>query len=99
MDRMKLLRTQWDRVAAWAAVALGSLALLLGWIGVSGKVLAAEQLPYIISGGLGGLALIAVGVMLWLSADLRDEWTELHALARRLDDAAETAAGDGNTTS
>jgi hypothetical protein len=87
MDRMKLVRTQWDRVGAWVAFGLGGLALLLGWLGVSDSVLAAEQLPYIISGGLGGIALIAVGATLWLSADLRDEWTELHALARQLEQA------------
>lgn len=92
---MKLLRTQWDRVAAWVAVAAGGLALLVGWFGVSGSVLPAEQLPYILSGGLGGLALIAVGATLWLSADLRDEWTELHAIARQLEDAPAEPAADG----
>lgn len=93
---MKLLRTQWDRVAAGVAVGLGALALLIGWFGVSGSVFPAEQLPYILSGGLGGLALIAVGATLWLSADLRDEWTELHAIARQLDGGTSTDALDGS---
>lgn len=85
MDRMKQFRNQWDRVVAWVAVAAGALALLAGWLGVSDALLASEQLPYIVSGGLGGIALIAVGATLWLSADLRDEWTELHALVRSLE--------------
>jgi hypothetical protein len=29
-------------------------------------------------------------VMLWLSADLRDEWSELHEIARRLGSESST---------
>src|SRR5205807_9446717 len=47
-----LIRTQWDRAGALALVIVGLLALLLGWIGMSGAVLTYEQLPYILSGGL-----------------------------------------------
>lgn len=82
---MKYLRNQWDRVVAWLVIALGALFLLLGWLGVSDALLTTEQLPYIISGGLGGVCLVGVGAMLWLSADLRDEWTELHEIVRRLE--------------
>ena len=98
MDRLKIIRTQWDRVAAWVAVGAGALALLVGWLGVSDSVIAAEQLPYIISGGLGGIALIAVGLTLWLSADIRDEWTELHALVTRLDDRADKSGAPSTAT-
>lgn len=94
MDFMTFVRQQWDRVAAWVAIALGALLLLLGWLGVSDTAYPAEQLPYIISGGLGGVALVGIGVMLWLSADLRDEWSELHEIARHLgadgDESTET---------
>ena len=82
---MRFVRQQWDRVGAWSAVALGLLLLLLGWFGVSGTAFAAEQIPYVISGGLGGLALIGIGATLWISADLRDEWNELHEIRGRLD--------------
>ncbi len=82
---MTFLRNQWDRVAAWLLVALGALFLLLGWLGVSDAVLTTEQLPYIISGGLGGVCCIGIGVALWLSADLRDEWTALRTIADRLE--------------
>ncbi len=84
MDMKTFLRSQWDRVGAWVAIGVGALLLLLGWLGVSHTVYPAEQLPYIISGGLGGVALIGIGAMLWLSADLRDEWTQLHEIARLL---------------
>ena len=84
MDLKTFLRTQWDRVGAWVAIAAGGIILLIGWIGVSAHVYTAEQLPYVISGGLGGMAIIGIGATLWLSADLRDEWTELHEIARLL---------------
>lgn len=87
MDKMTFIRQQWDRVGAWVAIGLGALLLLVGWFGVSGTAYTAEQLPYVVSGGLGGLALIGVGATLWLSADLRDEWNELHEVTRRLDAA------------
>ena len=74
------LRAQWDRVGAWLLIVGGLLALLLGWLGVSGTAYPAEQLPYIVSGGLFGIALIAIGVQFWLSADLRDEWRKLDRL-------------------
>ncbi|MCW2614455.1 MAG: hypothetical protein JWN08_1449 [Frankiales bacterium] len=71
---------QWDRVFAWVAVALGLLVLLIGWLGVSRSAFVFEQLPYVVSGGVGGLFLLGVGAMMWLSADLRDEWRKLDAL-------------------
>jgi hypothetical protein len=43
-------------------------------------VLTYEQLPYILSGGLFGLAMIMVGTGLWLSADIRDEWRRIDRL-------------------
>jgi hypothetical protein len=76
----KWLRLQWDRALAWAIVALGAIALIAGWVGVSGSPYAASQLPYIISGGIGGIFLLGVGATLWLSADLRDEWRKLDCI-------------------
>ena len=87
-------RAQWDRVLAAVATVAGAVMLLVGWIGVSGTGFVSEQLPYIASEGLGGVFLLGVGGMLWLSADLRDEWRELRAIRRRLDEAASFEAAD-----
>lgn len=84
MELINVLRTNWDRVAAVALVALGAFALLVGWWGISGTGLAAEQNPYLISGGLVGIALIGIGCTVWLSADLQDEWRRLDAVEDRL---------------
>jgi hypothetical protein len=55
---------------------------------VSSQALTAQQVPYIVSGGIGGLFLLGVGAMLWLSADLRDEWRKLDAIERNTRPAA-----------
>jgi hypothetical protein len=77
MDFEKWLRLQWDRAGAWLCVGAGAVLLVVGWVGVSGSAYPAEQLPYVISGGVGGVFLLGLGAMLWLSADLRDEWRKL----------------------
>jgi len=92
MDIGKWLRLQWDRVLAWVLVAAGAIALIAGWVGVSGSAYAAGQLPYIISGGIGGIFLLGVGATLWLSADLRDEWRKLDSIEDAL--RAEVPAAD-----
>lgn len=81
-DLARLLRQQWDRALAAVAVLIGALSLMLGWIGISGTPYPAAQLPYIISGGLGGLFLLGLGATLWLSADLREQWRALDRLER-----------------
>jgi hypothetical protein len=84
MNVGKWLRLQWDRSLAWAFVAVGAIVLIVGWVGVSGSPYAAGQLPYIISGGIGGIFLLGVGATLWLSADLRDEWRKLDCIEEAL---------------
>jgi hypothetical protein len=84
MDYLKWARAQWDRVGAVMAVVGGLLALLFGWIGVSGSAYPAAQLPYVVSGGLLGIFLLGVGGTLWLSADIRDEWRKLDRIEEAL---------------
>jgi hypothetical protein len=90
MDLMTFVRNQRDRVAAWLCIAVGAVALLVGWIGVSGTPFPAEQIPYIVTGGLFGLFMLGVGAMLWLSADLRDEWRKLDTIETLLRDGADS---------
>ena len=97
MDFLKLVRAQWDRAAAVAALVIGMLALILGYVGISGTGFAAEQLPYIVSGGIAGLFCLGLAATLYLSADLRDEWRKLDDIDRRLAAlaAVEDRVGDG----
>ena len=89
-----IIRGLWDRLGGWLLIALGGIALLLGWLGVADTALTSEQLPYVVSGGLVGLALIGTGATLLISGDLRDEWRKLddiEAAIRQLGDAAPVA--------
>ena len=95
MELFKWLRLQWDRVFGAAAVITGAVALLTGWSKVSATAYPAEQIPYLVSAGLGGLFLLGVGATLWHSADLRDEWRKLDRLEEKLD--AVLAVGETTT--
>jgi len=90
------LRNEWDRVGACFLVIIGAVAMLAGWLGVSGTTFVSEQIPFVISGGLTGLFCLGLGAILWLSADLRDEWRKLDAIQR---DAAsrDSAGGQANS--
>lgn len=92
MDLISALKVQWDRSFAFVLALLGGFALILGYVGVSGEAYLARQMPYIISGGFTGIFLLGVSATLWLSADLRDEWRELHVTRTLLEDRPLSAA-------
>ncbi len=81
-DLVQWVRNQSDRVVSWACIVLGVVCLIAGWVGVSATAFPGEQMPYVVSGGLAGIFLLGLGGVLWLSADLRDEWRELSRLER-----------------
>lgn len=84
MGFLKFFRVQWDRSLGAACVVAGAVLLIVGWAQVSRSVYASQQVPYILSCGLGGLFLLGVGATLWLSADLHDEWRHLDRMETRL---------------
>lgn len=45
---------------------LGLVAIFVGWWGASGSAYPAEQLPYVISGGILGMGLIVIGAALFV---------------------------------
>lgn len=67
-------------VIGWVLAALGVLVIILGWYGISGQALVAKQLPYLISGGLGGVALVGIGAALIGTEWLRREATRVERL-------------------
>jgi hypothetical protein len=93
------LRQHWDRAAGWGSILVGAIVLLLGWLGVSDTVYPAEQIPYVLSGGVFGLFLCAVGAALLLSADLRDEWHKLDSIEEAIrEGAVDNLAGSIGST-
>lgn len=75
--------------AAATLMSAGITAVLLGWVGASKSTYVEEQVPYLISGGLLGLALAIVGGLLffthWISVGVKE--ARLHEAARRQDHA------------
>jgi hypothetical protein len=84
MDLGKWLRVEWDRAVSVTCMVLGAVCLLVGWFGISRTPYPAEQLPYILSGGISGVFLLGLGATFWLSADLRDEWSKLDSIDESL---------------
>ena len=87
------LKAQWDRAIAVGCRIAAAVVLINGYVGISGTPHVAQQLPYFISAGALGVVLCAVAGMMWVSADLRDEWRELRSLRQELADAEAAATG------
>lgn len=77
MDLKTWLRANWDRALGVLVTGIGLLAIVLGYLGIKDTPYPAEQIPYVVSGAVMGIGLIGIGLTLWLSADLRDEWHKL----------------------
>jgi hypothetical protein len=69
-------------VAGWACIAVAGLFVLAGYLGVSREAIVAKQLPYLISGGVGGVVLAIVGAYLLGTEDLRRDAARLDRLER-----------------
>ena len=61
---------------AGVVMTVGLLAIILGWVGASRSTILEEQMPYLISGGLLGVALSTIGALLlfthWLTVGIRE---------------------------
>ena len=89
--------------AGWAFVAVGLLLNLLGWIGVSGEAIVAKQIPYVVSGGIGGVLLAVIGAYFLGTEELRKDSgrldrleqmvNELHVALLARPDAPQASAG------
>jgi hypothetical protein len=81
-------------VASGALMTLGLTAIVLGWIGASRSTLVEEQVPYLISGGLFGVALSVIGALSffshWFVTGIRE--ARAHEIARQRDHAELIAA-------
>ena len=80
---------------------LGFVAIFLGWNGAASHGTIVQQFPYLISGGVSGLALIIVGASLIVVESQRAERVQLQATITQLQETldrmamARAAAGNG----
>lgn len=72
-------------VLAWAFTFAGMLTIGFGWYGISGEANTWRQLPYLLSGGVGGASLVALGVALLVSSEHAHDRDALDVLLDRLD--------------
>ena len=91
MDVLTVLKSQWDRIAAVVCAIGGVVLLIVGYQGIADSPYVAEELAYLISGGLGGVFLLGVGATLYISADMHDEWRKLD----RIEEAILSLRSDG----
>lgn len=86
-------RDRWLLTAGGLLMPVGVVLILLGWTGASRTPLVFEQIPYMISGGLLGLALVFAGGFAYFSywqtlmvREQRQARNELAASLRRLEE-------------
>lgn len=80
---------------ALAIIFAGFVCILVGWNGVAGNLDLRAQIPYIASGGLGGLGLVIVGAALMLTQNARQDRQRLEGVLLQLLDAQQAG---GTTT-
>jgi hypothetical protein len=84
----------WVLVAGGALVVGGLALVIIGWVGTSRTVLVAGQIPYVVSGGLLGVALVFLGAFLyfgyWMAMLVRQSREDR---VRAADDAARLEGG------
>ena len=94
-------------VWGWILVGAGFLLVLVGYLGISRESIVAKQLPYLISGGIGGIALVGFGAMLVGTEDLKRTHeridrlealvTDLHATLLSRPDAPVLGSANGES--
>lgn len=57
-------------IAGMVVAVVGLAVILVGWWGASGTAIVAEQIPYLISGGVFGLGLVVIGGALFVRYSL-----------------------------
>ena len=87
--------------AGWIITGIGVVFIIVGYLGVSREALVAKQLPYLISGGVGGMAFVGIGAVFLATEDIRRDSGrldrleamayELHAVLLARPDAPETS--------
>ena len=72
--------------AGWAFIAFGALLVLLGYFGVSREAIVEKQLPYVVSGGIGGLLACIIGAYFLATEELRRDSGRLDRLEQMVED-------------
>ncbi|QZY29236.1 hypothetical protein [Nocardioides coralli] len=74
---------------------IGFVALFLGWNGAASKNVIMAQFPFLISGGMAGLAIVVIGGAMLVVQNAREDRARLEAKLDRLITAVEHSGGGG----
>lgn len=75
---------------------LGFGAIFLGWNGAAGKNVIMAQFPFLISGGIIGLAIVVIGAAMLVVQNAREDRARLEAVLERIAAAVEAGGGAGS---
>ena len=70
----------------WILIGAGALLMLLGWFGVSREAIPAKQIPYLVSGGIGGIFLAVLGAYFLGTQELRNDSGRLDRLEKMVEE-------------
>lgn len=78
------MKKDWRELAAVAFAVLGGVLMVVGWIGVSQTTEVVDQLPYLFSGGLGGLVCVLIGLGLYIARNHARDQARIDELSEHL---------------
>lgn len=84
------MKLRWDKLGGLLGIlycVVGAVLIFLGWNGAASYDRVSAQVPYLVSGGIGGLALVVLGSALIVAQSHRDDRASLQAT---LEDLRET---------
>lgn len=70
----------------WILVGIGAIVMLIGYAGVSREALPAKQIPYLVSGGLGGIFIAVIGAYFLGTQQLRNDSGRLDRLEQMVEE-------------
>ena len=70
----------------WILIGIGAILMLAGYFGVSREALPGKQIPYLVSGGIGGIFFAVVGAYFLGTQEMRRDSGRLDRLERMVDE-------------
>ncbi|HVV38165.1 MAG TPA: hypothetical protein VHC63_16275 [Acidimicrobiales bacterium] len=70
----------------WILIAIGAILMSAGYLGVSREALPAKQIPYLVSGGIGGIFFAVIGAYFLGTQEMRNDSGRLDRLEHMVEE-------------
>lgn len=80
-----IMRSVWPYIG-WILIGIGAILMFAGYMGVSREALPAKQIPYLVSGGIGGIFFAVLGAYFLGTHQLRNDSGRLDRLEHMVED-------------